>query len=265
MVYDEEVRRTDGYLNWVNFTTEFDKLRTALLASKTVEHECVIRVDELKSELVDSGKRLLLAAMVKSEDEKTIALLRHEMERCMKMARLCKRKEVRAQELLAKVNNEVRQLREKVKMLEESQQTGAASTNVEYSTRKSDKVDRDQTSQQSLVSSVQQQVNGGGIHIHDGEGEDEFEDPATVKLTPFELWKMEQNIWTPTSPPAQIVPAQDRNFHATISEKQRPRTAIRTERAYSMTRRGLPTVKQGVGMGVNDPEGMQLLRSIVTR
>ena len=82
------------------FRFQYDKLHRSLARSMETERRLVNETKNLRLKLVDNSKKIELAYKWKSEDQKTIKLLRRELKKAWETAEVFRQKELRAQELI---------------------------------------------------------------------------------------------------------------------------------------------------------------------
>ena len=94
------------------FRFQYDKLHRSLARSMETERRLVNETKNLRLKLVDNSKKIELAYKWKSEDQKTIKLLRRELNKAWETAEVFRQKELRAQELITTLKDEIISLSE---------------------------------------------------------------------------------------------------------------------------------------------------------
>ena len=94
------------------FRFQYDKLHRSLARSMENERKLVQSTKNLRMKLVDNSKKIELAYKWKSEDQKTIKLLRRELQKSWEVAETYRQKELRAQELIQHLQDEIASLSE---------------------------------------------------------------------------------------------------------------------------------------------------------
>ena len=79
------------------FRFQYDKLHRSLARSMEAERRLVNETKNLRLQLVDNSKKIELAYKWKSEDQKTIKLLRRELKKAWETAEVFRQKELKAQ------------------------------------------------------------------------------------------------------------------------------------------------------------------------
>ncbi|CAN0116345.1 unnamed protein product [Scytosiphon promiscuus] len=115
---EQAFKLSDGYRNWAAFVDEFRRIEESLQESKRVERLLVVRCNALKSEIVDSGKKLHTVMSVRAEDEKTIALLRKECDLSAATAAEAKIKQKQAMALVSGLQADIGALQAQVGVLQ---------------------------------------------------------------------------------------------------------------------------------------------------
>ncbi|CAM9463886.1 unnamed protein product [Hapterophycus canaliculatus] len=115
---DQSFKLSDGYRNWAAFVDEFRRIEESMQESKRVERLLVVRCNTLKSEIVESGKRLHTVMSVRAEDERTISLLRKECDLSAATSAEAKLKQKQAMALVSGLQADIGALQAQVGVLQ---------------------------------------------------------------------------------------------------------------------------------------------------
>eukprot|EP00949_MAST-11_sp_MAST-11-sp1_P001881 g1881.t1 len=89
------------------FRFQYEKAHRAMLQSMERERKLIQECEDVKTKLANNAEQLELAFKWKKEDDKTISMLRNELEMAWRSANLSKRREKHALQLVAKLREEV--------------------------------------------------------------------------------------------------------------------------------------------------------------
>ena len=157
------------------FRFQYDKLHRSLARSMEAERKLVDTTKNLRMKLVDNSKKIELAYKWKSEDQKTIRLLRRELTRSWEVAETYRQKELKAQEL-------IKSLQEEIEALSHHAHDSLGSANNKLATA-------------SIISSAQ-----GSIGKTHQEGKYGRPEPSLSTNVPtFAEWKRQRGVHTPNA------------------------------------------------------------------
>jgi chromosome segregation ATPase len=118
----EDIHSIEGYQKFESFRNEFARLRQKWDASKQAENDLMMRLDELKSDLIDSSEKLQMCLVVKTEDERTLAALRKAAGEALLSAKLHAHKEESAQKLVKVLKSDMGDLKSQIEFIKRSSQ-----------------------------------------------------------------------------------------------------------------------------------------------
>jgi hypothetical protein len=192
------------------FRFQYDKLHRSLARSMETERRLVNETKNLRLQLVDNSKKIELAYKWKSEDQKTIKLLRRELKKAWETAEVFRQKELKAQELITTLKDEI------VSLSEHAHASFNRSTNAKMA--------------ESLASSAK------SMNIGDMNNLNSPLKPmkSLIKRTGlknngvlnFQEWKTRRGIHTPGGSQRKSGPSEILRRPRTTPIKRRPRTPL---------------------------------------
>ena len=199
------------------FRFQYDKLHRSLARSMDAERRLVGETKNLRLQLLENTKKIELAYKWKSEDQKTIKLLRRELKKAWETAEVFRQKELRAQELISTLKGEIVSLSDHAHASFNRSNSANISKSL-VSSRSSMNIG-DMENPGSPLKGMKSLMKRTGIK-NDG-------------IPNFEEWKRRNKIHTPSTSQRKIGPREILRRPRTTPIKRRPRTPLEYARERS--------------------------------
>ena len=217
---DKKVQEEEGLSldkTITRFRFQYDKLHRSLARSMDAERRLVGETKNLRLQLLENTKKIELAYKWKSEDQKTIKLLRRELKKAWETAEVFRQKELRAQELISTLKGEIVSLSDHAHASFNRSNTANISKSL-VSSRSSMNIG-DMENPDSPLKGMKSLMKRTGIK-NDG-------------IPNFEEWKRRNKIHTPSTSQRKIGPREILRRPRTTPIKRRPRTPLEYARERS--------------------------------
>lgn len=199
------------------FRFQYDKLHRSLARSMDAERRLVDETKNLRLQLVENTKKIELAYKWKSEDQKTIKLLRRELKKAWETAEVFRQKELRAQELISTLKDEIVSLSDHAHA--SFNRSNAANISKNLVASRSSMNIGNMENPDSPLKGMKRLMKRTGIK-NDG-------------IPNFEEWKIRNKIHTPSTSQRKSGPREILRRPRTTPIKRRPRTPLEYARERS--------------------------------